>query len=939
MPSAEPRHASGRSPRSSFAGRSTSLGKSQPTSSSQKSPKGRAHRSLPLPGGPSSSSPAPVKQPPCLRQCCVPSTSRCHRPRDDPRQVDRWPDEATRSAATANGGGMFSDSSLVRKSAGPKLASTSKRRQSEPSPSRPPPPPPVQQPRAQPRQQPPAHQQPPRHVPAPRQAPPPPPTAQTIQPSPQSRSGTIFGFIIAAFVLLCSGAVSVYYVWYSHGEFVRQRTTELNRFDAQGPRTETPVEVEPPFLAGLPARPNGEQPPASQLQPETTTATSTKREMYFGTPLGRRRALKLRPEDDTASELASRRHRCMTRFCQERTDAVLSALNWTIDPCTDFEAFTCSRWQAPAPAEALLAEQLERELYLSLSSKLKPEVWRVEGLLEECLRSPLPQASRLQLRSLLRDMGLYGWPFRADAHSRGDVWKAAALLFRHLSLTPLLGLAVAPHPRNATQPLVTLDEPDMLTDPAHALDTAFKQYTPGRYVELAERVSDFSSRLSQIVTGRRAARLSTLRSHASFAPFLALALGDLVKLQERTPLLLRCERFVRALKALLHATRNRDLLNYLGYRALVYVSPLLAEDSRPLASARMLQITGRRRYAWPRWRRCVRLAERAAPELMAYALARAIQLDRIAGLRFARDLAAAVNESLGAFEWLAEADRRNARTLLGALDVQVFYPAWMSNTTLREAYDSMFPEVTRGNVLQTYRDFMRKSTERRLAAQLGAGDATDGSSGKSGGNREGAAALIDAPLSAPWPWSALDVRAGLDADALRVFVPPALVNGSTHGGDAWLAAQLPAQGPRLAQALLEALHERAHPAARYHWSLNTSVQAAQLERCLQPAGGLVARLSLEPSRALFNRYVSTVRAQGIQDAAFLSPGNVTSERLFYVLFAMGGCGDTTGDAKKGRVNAALRETPQFAAAWDCRVRSPMAPRQQCLPPRETTSSP
>ncbi|KAL1419076.1 hypothetical protein MTO96_005192 [Rhipicephalus appendiculatus] len=648
MPSAEPRHASGRSPRSSFAGRSTSLGKRQQTSPSQRPSKGRDHRSLPLPGVPSSPSPASVKQPLCQRQCCVPSTSRCLRPREAQRQVDRWPDEATRSAATANGGGMFSDSSLVRRSAGPKLASTSRRRQSEPSPSRPPPqPPPVQQPHPQPRQQPPAHQYPPQQAPAPRQAPPPPPTAQTIQPASQSRSGTIFAFTVAAFVLLCSGAISAYYVWYSHGEFARLRTTELNRFGVavQGPRTETPVEVQPPILAEPPA-PVGEQPPAPQQQPETTTATSTKREMYFGTPLGRRRALKLRPEDDTASELASRRRRCMTRFCQERTDAVLSALNWTIDPCTDFEAFTC--------------------------------------LLEECLRSPLPQASRLQLRSLLRDMGLYGWPFRADAQSRGDVWKAAALLFRHLSLTPLLGLAVAPHPRNASQPLVTLDEPDMLPDPAHALDAAFKHYTPGRYVELAERVSDFSSRLSQIVTGRRAARLSTLRSHASFAPFLALALGDLVKLQERTPLLLRCERFVRALKALLHATRNRDLLNYLGYRALVYVSPLLTEEARPLTAARMLQITGRRRYGWPRWRRCVRLAERAAPELMAYALARAVQLDRIAGLRFARDLAAAVNESLGAFDWLAEADRRNARTLLGALDVQVFYPAWIGNTTLRE---------------------------------------------------------------------------------------------------------------------------------------------------------------------------------------------------------------------------------------------------------------
>ncbi|KAL1419075.1 hypothetical protein MTO96_005191 [Rhipicephalus appendiculatus] len=178
---------------------------------------------------------------------------------------------------------------------------------------------------------------------------------------------------------------------------------------------------------------------------------------------------------------------------------------------------------------------------------------------------------------------------------------------------------------------------------------------------------------------------------------------------------------------------------------------------------------------------------------------------------------------------------------------------------------------------------------------------------------------MDGPLSAPWPWSALDVRAGLDADALRVFVPPALVNGSTHGGDAWLAAQLPAQGPRLAQALLEALHERAHPAARYHWSLNTSVQAAQLERCLQPAGGLVVRLSLEPSQALFTRYVSTVRAQGIQDAAFLSPGNVTSERLFYVLFAMGGCGD----------NRRRQGTRQRGAARDPAVRGHVGlPRAQ-----------
>ncbi|KAH9381195.1 hypothetical protein HPB48_003172 [Haemaphysalis longicornis] len=639
-----------------------------------------------------------------------------------------------------------------------------------------------------------------------------------------------FGVVVVAFVLLCSGAISAYYVWYSHEEFAKHRTTGRQRFSKEQQFSEAELEPQAPLLVAPVTPEEARQPPPAAASP-TETASTRRREMYFGTPLGHRRALKLRP-DEATPELASRRRRCMTRFCQERTDAVLNALNWSVDPCTDFEAFACSRWQAPAPAEVVLAEQLERELYLSLSSKLKPEVWRVEGLLEECLRSPLPQTSRLQLRSLLRDLGLYGWPFRADTQSRGDVWKAAALLFRQLALTPLVGLAIAPHPRNASQPLVALDEPTLLVDAKHALDTAFKHFTPGRYVELAEHVGDFSSRLSQITTGKRAATLSSLRSHGSFGPFLALALGDLVRLQERSPLLLRCERFVRALKALLHATRNRDLLNYLGFRALVHVSPLLTEESRPLATARMFQLTGRRRYGWPRWRRCVRLAERTAP--------RAAVLDRLVGLKLARDLAAAVNESLGNFTWLADADRRNARTLLAALDVQVFYPSWIGNSTLREAYDGLFPEVTRGNVLQTYRDFVPRVEQQRRRS------GAPGSPGRSAG---GPLALV-----------ALDVHAGLDADALRIYVPPALVNGSTRGGDAWLAAQLPAQGPRLAQALIEALHERAHPPARYHWSLNSS--ASQLERCLEPTGGLVMQLSLEPARNLFGRYVTSVQGPG-----------------------------------------------------------------------------
>lgn len=91
------------------------------------------------------------------------------------------------------------------------------------------------------------------------------------------------------------------------------------------------------------------------------------------------------------------------------------------------------------------------------------------------------------------------------------------------------------------------------------------------------------------------------------------------------------------------------------------------------------------------------------------------------------------------------------------------------------------------------------------------------------------------------------------------------------------------------------------------------------------------QLSLEPARHLFGRYVTSVQAQGMQDAAFLSPGNLTSERLFYTLFALGSCSPAGGGRGNGHINATLRESQHFAEAWDCRPRTAMSPKQRCLP--------
>lgn len=661
-------------------------------------------------------------------------------------------------------------------------------------------------------------------------------------------------------------------------------------------------------------------------------------------------------------ELASRRRRCLTRYCQERSDAVLAQLNWSVNPCSDFYGFTCSRWAnwhaqtQAASVDSLLAEDVERELYLSLSSKLKPEVWKVEGLLEECLKSPPPQTSRLQMRSLLKDLGLYGWPFRSDTKTRGEVWKAAALVFRQLGLAPLVAMSVARHPYNASQPVIALDEPQLLvgqySDPERrlprwytaAVNTAFKQFTPGRYLDIADRVNDFSEKLAEIATtrGRRsftggAAKLSQLRSYSSYSQLLGFAFDDLVRVNERTPLLIHCDRYLRSLKSVLHTTRNHDVLNYLGFRVLVHISPLLNDEARDLTAVRMNQLTGRRRYTWPRWRRCLRVVETTAPELLAYAFARAVQpkLERLSVLKLARDVAVAFNASISNFSWMATSDKVNARTIASSIDVQVFYPTWMGNASLREAYDALFPEVTRGNAIQTYRDFMVKITERRLAALASQKNASG-------------------PTLGLWTWSVFDTEPSFDAETMSVYVPPAMFNTTYARGETSLAAQLPTVGPKLVAAFLEGVHEKSYPASRYHWSLNSTVRAVELELCLARYYGnatarrtltmqldFVDNLALEAAQRVYRRYVASVRAQNMQDHAFLSPGNLTSDQLFYTLYAMGQCenADSTRlrvqmqeDAfsePRERVNVPLKNSAEFAADWDCRTRTPMAPKKRC----------
>ncbi|XP_064460379.1 endothelin-converting enzyme 1-like [Ornithodoros turicata] len=287
-------------------------------------------------------------------------------------------------------------------------------------------------------------------------------------------------------------------------------------------------------------------------------------------------------------------------------------------------------------------------------------------------------------------------------------------------------------------------------------------------------------------------------------------------------------------------------------------------------------------------------------------------------------------------------DKENARTVASSIDVEVFYPVWMSNTSYREAYDAIFPEITRGNVMRTYRDFVQRITETRLALVRKRDDPTF--------------------KLTYWKPSVFNVQPSFDYETMTIYIPPVIFNTTYARGDVSVAAQIPFIGPRLIFAYLEGIHEKSYPSFRYHWSLNSTVRAIELELCLSrqyanwtdghetnttPRRPLTMQydfldnLAIEGALQLYLKYISVVKSQNLQDSAFLTPGNLTSIKLFYVLYAEGFCENAESERLRGelqddpissprtRVNVPLRNYPDFAADWDCRPRAPMSPKKRC----------
>lgn len=650
---------------------------------------------------------------------------------------------------------------------------------------------------------------------------------------------------------------------------------------------------------------------------------------------------------------------CDTRVCERESVYLTSFLNWDVKPCTDFYGFVCGHWRELHPeigasTDTLLVQKVEEDIYRTFTSKGKSasQMLKTEALINTCVRKPFSEDHRSTLLDFMRDMGLRGWPFQHDTKTLIDVWKSAGLLLRHLDLATLVSVSVEVDPESDDKHIIALGEPSLLigqygtkSNPlpewyGMAITTCFKIFTSGKYVQIAKRVRDVAERLAEISVNRGYEAMSAmrfkvvqLRRYNSLLQLLTFVFNNVTVVHSRIKVLVKSERYLGALKNVMHVSKSVDVLNYLGFRALVHISPLLPDQALEMATLQMKQLTGINQKSWPRWRRCIRMFEKVVPVVFLHAYAQTMQ-----GFSNRDKLWALMNEiqanfvlSINSAPWMSVDDKIMLKDKLTKIRLEVFHKFWGKMVHKHSAAEFL-PDVEPGSVIIMYKSLARQFVEKKLSMIKFA---------RSSQVKE-------------WKGSVFDTEPLFDRESETVFIPMAMFDPLYMTDSESMLLQLPRVASKVFGALFQGIHQSNYPVNKLKWSVDTEMGYRDMQRCLQnnyenatdedTRSEITAELNTFDSMSLlpaFKLFLKKVNQVNIEDYGVLTGCNITVKQLFFVLYAKSFC-ETMNFARVKevteesihspsslRVNIPLRNSFRFPTFWECASDTPMNPNQKC----------
>lgn len=643
---------------------------------------------------------------------------------------------------------------------------------------------------------------------------------------------------------------------------------------------------------------------------------------------------------------------CSHERCIADGRYVGSSLSWDCDPCDDFYEFACRKWRKARAASALVdggtsssvqedrERDLERRVAHLLVARRVEELEPLQRLHGACINAnAINAAGWAPLGQLLGLCGLPDWPYVTPI--KASPWRTAARALAMTNAEVFVSVAVTEHPTRHNRHIVALDRPRLilrpsdlqndvhwLRDAAEAAMTAFRE----RPARLAAETVAFAKRLARLAFSRdslsevRLHRVSSLTRFPQLLQLLSTLFENVSAVHESSEVLLRSEGFVQDLLDAAEEALPRTLLNYVGLGVVVHSAAFLP-DGVGLQSVHARVLLPHRFGAGfvARAQLCIRQVAETLPFLFLFA----VRL-LFGGSHTERALAILANglrrqllEQLPSLAFLDPLTRYRFSDILSSTRLHVVGPPLLFDSAAVQAHARALPSAGLDSPLLWF-----ASTNAHLARIR----------------------LLRLSRYA-WTGGVFDRDCSVDLQNNAVFVPPLFLNATAPLDRSLLFLQTPHLGVRLLRCLLVLLSAgvsnrgNRELLTRGWWSEISKGRLESLRRCLarqqsrDDESASTASLdqvadvaAVSPALALFQRDLAVVVARSSRQFRLPGAEDLSPAGLFFAYYALSRCrrgGPREPRAAAELVNAPLRNSAAFHAAFECRLGVRMNPEAKC----------
>ncbi|XP_075539547.1 neprilysin-1-like [Dermacentor variabilis] len=699
-------------------------------------------------------------------------------------------------------------------------------------------------------------------------------------------------------------------------------------------------------------------------------------------------------DDDKPEHI--QRHRsafsCSSNACVREAQRITQSLNKSseVGPCEDFYTYTCQGWLSDNPVVAGAARtsyslEIKERVEAGMMSFIEAEttgpvgaetphnmsiIKKLVNFIRGCeQKENMVDVGVRPLKRVLADLSLRTWP--SVRATEPAVEFVAGLVARALGESTVFSVSYGPDLANRSRNIITVDQPTLSIRRGHLLGNprnlesyriivkqAMALTKPQEQLDgLAGDVMNLVHRIARSTKTTKERmkigshflreRLDSLQAKTRWhwAKFLNTVFDGVTSVNDMHYIRVKTPFYVGHMSRILNTVSSATVFNYVGFRVVLALSPLLSEESaKEVARLRLRRRFESHGEAASRQRVCLHLAEDAMPLVVLHVYAVVFNKVYVPSIEKVIYSVESIRYFMKAFveqaHWMEHSSKMAARYKLKTMSLNIFYPLWIMDTDkLARIYSSTM--VNRKEIAESYY-LLRRATMHRYWSKFSKDQAEP-----------------------EWQGSAFDLECRYDCEANALYIPMGLFSEPILHSDVSAIFSISRPGARIAHAMLGAIDKRGFlytvsSTYRKWWTEETHYRYAQVLSCfMEQYKGIVDRklhLRLTSSgtsemnvadnaapEVLFEAFRQTVDDMDIDNRRFSMSGlnKFTLDQLFFISYAMGFCEEqkedflrkqilhgTTSPAKY-RVNLPFSNMPSFAKAFGCSEDSPMNRTLRC----------